>query len=181
MTNLKGKRILVVDDEEDILETVKDILDDVNIDTANNYDDASRKIAKKNYDMAVLDIMGVNGLQLLSEAVNRGIPTVMLTAHAISEETLMKSIKKGAISYLPKESLAELDTFLSELLNAYEKGEPPWKLLFERLGGYFNKRFGKDWKDKNSGFWSEFDKTYLIGRGIGARLQSDPDIIGKGI
>ena len=52
--------------------------------------------------------MGVNGLELLEEAVAKGIPTVMLTAHAVNPETLMASIRKGAISYLPKAKLSEL-------------------------------------------------------------------------
>ena len=100
--------------------------------------------------MAILDIMGVNGLQLLEESVAKGIPTVMLTAHAVNPETLMASIRKGAISYLPKESLADLDELLNELLGAYERGEAPWKLLFEKLGDYFDKRFGPDWKKEHA-------------------------------
>jgi DNA-binding NtrC family response regulator len=102
---LKGKRILAVDDEEDILETIEDILDEVDLDTATDYEGASRKIRENRYDLAILDIMGVNGLKLLEEAVERGIPAVMLTAHAVNPETLMASIRKGAISYLPKETL----------------------------------------------------------------------------
>ena len=100
---LKGKHILAVDDEEDILETIADFLDESYIDTARDYESASQKIKKGRYDLAILDIMGVNGLQLLEEAVDRDIPTVMLTAHAVNRETLMESIQKGAISYLPKE------------------------------------------------------------------------------
>ena len=109
---LKGKSILVVDDEEDILETIEDILDDSTIHTARTYESASEKIAKHSYDLAILDIMGVNGLQLLDECVAKGMPTVMLTAHAVNPDTLMASIRKGAISYLPKESLADLDVDL---------------------------------------------------------------------
>ena len=40
VSNLKGKKILVVDDEQDILETIKDILDEANLDTSDNYQDA---------------------------------------------------------------------------------------------------------------------------------------------
>ena len=139
---LKGLRILAVDDEEDILETIAELLDESTVDTARDYSTASAKLKERRYDLAILDIMGVNGLQLLEEAVEREIPTVMLTAHAISPETLMESIQKGAISYLPKESLVDLDELLNDLLEAYHRGEPPWKLLFEKLGDYFDKRFG---------------------------------------
>lgn len=178
---LKGKRILAVDDEQDILDTIADVLEGADVDRAADYATASRKIRQSRYDLAVLDIMGVNGLKLLEEAVEQGIPTVMLTAHAINPETLMESIRKGAISYLPKETLAELEELLNSLLECYETGRPPWKLLFDRLGGYFDKRFGPDWKAKDPEFWSEFSRTYQIGKGIQERLKHNPRILGKGI
>ena len=77
---IKGKHILAVDDEEDVLETIQDILDGAVVDCAKDYETASEKIRENVYDLAILDIMGVNGLQLLDEAVAKGIPTVMLTA-----------------------------------------------------------------------------------------------------
>ena len=178
---IKGKHILAVDDEEDVLETIQDILDGAVVDCAKDYETASEKIRENVYDLAILDIMGVNGLQLLDEAVAKGIPTVMLTAHAINPETLMTSIRKGAISYLPKETLSELDTLLNELLNANAQGKPPWRLLFDKLGSYFDERFGTGWKEKDKSFWSDFGRTYQIGKGISERLQHDPSILGKGI
>lgn len=178
---IRGKHILAVDDEEDILETIEDILEEARIDRATDYNTASRKIRENRYDLAILDIMGVNGLKLLEETVAKGIPTVMLTAHAISPQTLMESIRKGAISYLPKETLAEIDVLLNTLLQAYERGEPPWKLLFEKLGGYFDKRFGADWQTVDPEFWSEFSRNNQVGKGIQERLRHDPRIRDKGI
>ena len=178
---LKGLHILAVDDEEDILETIVEILDESRVDTAREYQSASQKIKEHKYDLAILDIMGVDGLKLLEEAVTREIPTVMLTAHAISPATLMESIQKGAMSYLPKESLADLDDLLDDLLGAYHSGEPPWKLLFEKLGDFFDKRFGAEWKQKDQEFWSEFSRNYKVGKGIQERLKHDPKIIDKGI
>ena len=178
---LKGIHVLAVDDEEDVLETIVEILDESRVDTAREYQSASQKIKARKYDLAILDIMGVDGLKLLEETVARQIPTVMLTAHAISPETLMESIQKGAISYLPKESLADLDDLLEDLLGAYHRGEPPWKLLFEKLGDFFDKRFGSEWKQKNQEFWSEFSRSYQVGKGIQERLKRDRNIIDKGI
>ena len=178
---LKDLRILAVDDEEDILETIEEILDEAHVDTAGDYQSASQKIKQGRYDLAILDIMGVDGLKLLEEAVERRIPTVMLTAHAISPETLMESIQKGAISYLPKETLADLDDLLNGILGAFRRGEPPWKLLFEKLGDFFDKRFGSGWKEKDQEFWSEFSRSYQIGKGIQERLKHDRKIIDKGI
>ena len=178
---LKGKHILAVDDEEDILETIVELLDGTQVDTARDYESASAKIKKSRYDLVILDIMGVNGLQLLEEAVERQMPAVMLTAHAISPQTLMESIQKGAISYLPKESLVDLDQLLNDLLGAYQRGEPPWKLLFEKLGDYFDTRFGAEWQAKDREFWSKFSRTYQVGKGIQERLKHDKRILDKGI
>jgi len=178
---IKGKHILAVDDEADILETIEDILSNAVVDPASDYETASKKIKENRYDLAILDIMGVNGFKLLDEAVSQGIPTVMLTAHAINPETLMTSIRKGAISFLPKETLSELDELLNQLVGAHEKGEPPWKLLFEKLEGYFNARFGPDWKNKQTEFWTKFSQTYQISEGIKQRLIHDKEIVNKGI
>ncbi len=178
---LRGKRILAVDDETDILETIVDILDEARVDTATDYQSASEKIKSGKYDLAILDIMGVDGLKLLEEAVERRIPAVMLTAHAINPESLMASIRKGAIAYLPKESLADLDDLLEQLLAAYAEGRPPWKLLFEKLGDFFDQRFGSGWKEKDKSFWSEFDRSFQVGRGIQERLKHNQKVLDKGI
>ena len=77
-SNLKGLHILAVDDEPDILETIQDIMDESEVDTAKSYEEALKKIGEGEYDLAILDIMGVDGMQLLLETVNRRIPTVML-------------------------------------------------------------------------------------------------------
>jgi DNA-binding response OmpR family regulator len=176
---LSGKQILAVDDENDILETICDLLDMAAVDCARDFESALAKIEGRSYDLAILDIMGVNGLELLEKTVAKGIPTVMLTAHAINPETLMASIRKGAIAYLPKETLAELDELLNELLAAQAAGKPPWKLLFDRLGDFFDDRFGPQWRQQNQGFWSEFSRTWAVGRGIGERLGHDPKLAGK--
>ena len=178
---LKGKYILAVDDEKDILDTIEDILHDVKLDKAGDYETASEKIRNNTYDYVILDIMGVKGLTLLEEAVERNIPAIMLTAHAMNADTLIESIRKGAISYIPKETLADLDELLAELIQAHEAGEPPWKLLFDRFGDFYDKRFGSDWKENNKDFWDDFSKTFHIGKGIQNRLLKDPDIAGKGI
>ncbi|RJQ60307.1 MAG: response regulator [Desulfobacteraceae bacterium] len=176
---IEGKRILAVDDDSDILEMIEEILDSARVETAGDYEDASAKIRENIYDLAILDIMGVNGLKLLEEAVEMKVPTVMLTAHAVNPETLMESIRRGAIAYLPKEKLSELDALLNDLFGAYVRGEPPWKLLFDRLGDYFDERFGSDWKKNDSAFWEDFSRTFQIGRGIQKRLMRDDRIRSK--
>jgi DNA-binding response OmpR family regulator len=176
---LKGKRILAVDDEKDVLDTIEDALEVARVDKARDYHTAVKKITNNTYDLAILDIMGVDGLKLLEKCVDRNIPAVMLTAHALSAETLLASIRIGAISYLPKEKLASLEEILEELLAAMESGRPTWKLLFDRLGDFFDQTFGSDWKDKDKSFWNEFSRTYHVSKGIQSRLKHDERVISK--
>lgn len=159
---LKGKYVLAVDDEPDVLETIEEILSDSNVETAQDYTTALDKIERENYDLAILDIMGVNGIALLEACVKRNIPAIMLTANSMNPKSLVESIKKGAVSYLSKEHLSEIDELINAMLGARERGKPTWKTLFDRLGGYFDRRFGKNWKDDDPEFWDKFNKTYHI-------------------
>ena len=152
---LKDKVVLVVDDEPDVLETIEEELDMCLVHKATDYDTALQYLLSYTYDIVILDIMGVNGFELLKHAVSRGFTTVMLTAHALSPDSLKKSIKLGAISFLPKEKMAELTSFLEDVVR--DGGRPVWQKLFDRMGGYFNKRFGPDWKEKDR-FFMEFEE-----------------------
>jgi CheY-like chemotaxis protein len=152
---LKDKVVLVVDDEPDVLESVEEELDMCLIHTARDYETALQYLLTHNYDIVILDIMGVNGFDLLKKAVSRGFPTVMLTAHALSPESLKKSIKLGAVSFLPKERISDLQSYLEEVVMG--AGKHLWKRLFDRMGGYFDRKFGPDWKERDR-FFKEFEK-----------------------
>jgi CheY-like chemotaxis protein len=153
---LKDKVILVVDDEPDVLETVADELDMAVVHKARDYDTALQYLLGYTYDVVILDIMGVNGFELLKTAVERGFPALMLTAHALTPEALKKSIRLGAVSFLPKERISDLQEFLEEVVMG--KGKPLWIKFFDRLGGYFNKRFGPDWKERDR-FFKDFEES----------------------
>jgi len=159
-SHLKDKVILVVDDEPDVLETVAEELDMCLVHKAGDYDTALQYLLSYTYDIVILDIMGVRGFELLKNAVSRGFPTVMLTAHALSPESLKKSIKLGAVSFLPKEKTSELTSFLEDVVLG--RGKPVWQKLFDRLGNYFNRRFGPDWKEKDK-FFKEFEEELKEG------------------
>jgi len=70
---LKDKIILVVDDEPDVLDTVEEELDMCMIHKATDYDTALQHLLSYTYDAVVLDIMGVNGFELLKTSVS-GFP-----------------------------------------------------------------------------------------------------------
>ena len=147
---LKDKTVLVVDDEPDVLETVEEELDMCLVHKASDYDTALQYLLSYTYDFVILDIMGVNGFELLKSSVSRGYPTVMFTAHSLSPESLKKSIKLGAVFFLPKEKISELRKYLEDVYTG--GGKPIWKKLFDKMGGYFNDRFGPDWKEKDKFF-----------------------------
>ena len=151
---LKDKVILVVDDEPDIVDTVKEVLDMCTVHTAQDYDTAIQYLLSYTFDIVILDIMGVDGFELLKTSVERGFPTVMLTAHALTPEALKKSIKLGAVSFLPKEKMPELEDFLADVVLG--GGKPVWEKLFDRVGASFNRIFGPDWKQKDA-FFREFE------------------------
>lgn len=153
---LKDKVVLVVDDEVDVTDTVEEVLDMCLIRKANDYDMGRQLLMSYTFDIVILDIMGVNGFDLLKLSVKRGFPTIMLTAYALTPEALEKSIKLGAVSFLPKEKMSELDDFIADVV--LKDGQPVWEKLFDNLGGFFNKHFGPDWKQRND-FFEEFEKS----------------------
>jgi len=161
---IEGLRILAVDDEPDILETIVDVLDGATVDCARSYDEAIGLLAPgesappvdTRYDIAVLDIMGVDGMGLLAETVDKGIPTVMLTAHAMNPETLKASITSGALSYLPKEELTNLAEHITDVLDAIEQGQSTWHRLFTRMGNFFEKAFVPSWQKEDPEFWAYY-------------------------
>ena len=152
---LKDKVVLVVDDEPDILDIVEEELNMCLVRKAADYDTALQYLVSYTFDIVILDIMGVNGFELLKSSVYRGFPSVMLTAHALTPEALKKSIKLGAVSFMPKDKITELRQFLEDVVLG--GGKPVWQKVFDKLGGYFNKRFGPDWKEKDK-FFSEFEE-----------------------
>ncbi|MEJ2715802.1 MAG: response regulator [Deltaproteobacteria bacterium] len=153
---LNGKVVLVVDDEPDVLDTVEETLPMCVVEKAGDFDTALSLLEKNTYDLVILDIMGVRGFELLAHAVTRGFLTVMLTAHAATTESLRKSIKLGAASFLPKEYMADLQEVLEDILVG--KGTRFWwKRSFDRTDEYFGRTFGSDWKEKDA-FFKEFEE-----------------------
>jgi len=152
---LKNKIVLVVDDEKDVLDAIAEMLEMCTVHKVSDYETAIQHLLSYTYDIVVLDIMGVKGFDLLKVAVKRGFPTVMLTAHALTPQSLKKSIKLGAVSFLPKERMSNLVEHLEDVV--LQGGKPAWQKLFEKVGDLFNKRFGPDWKEKDR-FFKEFEE-----------------------
>lgn len=143
---LKGKHILIVDDEPDILQVLKEQLSMCQVVTASTFEEAKRLLESQRFDVAILDIMGVRGYELLEISNQQKIPALMLTAHAFTPDNVVKSLKEGAASYVPKEEISRIEDFLGDIFAAQAKGESPWVSWQKRLPrSYFQTRFGAAW------------------------------------
>jgi DNA-binding NtrC family response regulator len=152
MKILEEKKILVVDDEPDILESVIDLFEPSQIVTAKSFEEARKKIAEESFDLVILDIMGVNGFELLKACRAAKLPAAMLTAHSLTIQSLNSAVRLGALSFLPKEELHRLPELVAEILDELEQGRTHWKKLFQRLGRFFEERLGITWEDDPSKF-----------------------------
>lgn len=154
---LEGKKVLIVDDEPDVLSTLEDLLSMCDISKASDFEEAKNLLEARDFDAAILDIMGVDGYGLLKIAAGRNIPAVMLTAHAFTPDNLVKSVKEGAASYIPKEEIARIAEFLVDVLNAKAESRDPWEAWQRKLPtSYFEKRWGAAWQDTDREFWERF-------------------------
>jgi len=153
---LKGKRILVVDDEPDILETIVEMLAMCAVDTAASFYRATELLNSNAYDYVILDIMGIRGYDLLQAARRRGMPALMLTAHALDKKNFMRSIEQGAAAYIPKESLPELPELLADLIRSQQEGEKGANRWFKKLEPFFNRQFGPGWREDPKDFWNSY-------------------------
>jgi len=152
---LNGKRVLIVDDEPDVLESLEELLPMCYVEKAFSFGEARELLETQHFDIAILDIMGVDGYKLLEIANKREVIAVMLTAHALSVESTVKSFKEGAASYVPKEEMSDISTYLNDILEAKAKGKNVWWRWLDRFGDFYDKKFGMGWKNRDKEFWEE--------------------------
>ena len=152
---LNGKNVLVVDDEPDILDTLEDLLTMCTVTKANHFEAAKKEFEENSFDLAIIDIMGVEGYALLELAVAGDVPAVMLTAHALSSDNLVKSFRGGAASYLPKEEMVNIASFLEDILITQEQGKTAWSRWYDRMSAFLKRRFGPDWHGSDDEFKDE--------------------------
>jgi len=153
---LDGKRILVVDDEPDVLDSLEELLSTCDVVKASSWETAKGHIEQGQFDLVILDIMGVSGYKLLELATGKNMTAVMLTAHALTPGNIVKSYREGAAYFLPKEEMVNITSFLNEILEAKQKGQSTWDNWMNRLAGYCERTFGDKWQDTEKDFWDRF-------------------------
>ena len=153
---LEGKKVLIADDEPDVLETLEELLSMCEVVKASTFEEAEKQLESRYFDFAILDIMGINGYKLLEIAAGKNITVVMLTAHALTPQDTVKSFKEGAASYVPKDEMNNITTFLVDILEAKKKGKSLWWRWMDRMEDYYKAKFGPDWKKDDRDFWDKF-------------------------
>jgi len=118
-------KILIIDDERDNTEIIKDILEDVSYTTmlARGAVEAKAIVATNTFDLILMDVWmpGQDGISLLSEWQSEGLltPVVMMSGHAEPSD-IVRAMKLGAVDFLKK----PLHDFLPILRNIMTRQEP---------------------------------------------------------
>ena len=146
---LDNRKILIVDDDQDILDTLEELLSMSKVVKQKNFEEAANLLNSKRFDIAILDIVGVDGYELLSIANKRNILSVILTTQAFSVEDTGRTLKKGAPLFIPKEKMIEIEIYLNDILEARKEGENVWWRWMDRFDSYNEDRFGIDWKNRS--------------------------------
>ena len=122
MENNKN-HILIVDDDDRIRNLLKDYLSDNNyiVSTAENAEEAKKKITYLKFDIIILDVMmpGQNGYELTKDIKkNFKVPIILLTAKG-EVENRIKGLELGADDYIgkpfePKELLLRIKNIINK-------------------------------------------------------------------
>ncbi len=102
------QRILVIDDELDMLMLMRMIIEDntdYEVETTNNPSEALKMVTENDYDLVITDLKmpGMDGIELFDEfkEIKSDIPVIMITAYG-SLETADEAMKKGVADFITK-------------------------------------------------------------------------------
>jgi two-component system nitrogen regulation response regulator NtrX len=117
-------KILVVDDEQSIRNTLRDILEyeKYEVDEAKDGQEGLKKLMSEHYDLVLCDIKmpKMDGMEVLERAMEAGTESqfIMISAHA-TIETAVDATKKGAFDFIEKPP--DLNRLLLTVRNALDK------------------------------------------------------------
>jgi len=119
-------KILIIDDERSIRNTLQEILEyeKFNIETAADGIEGLEKVKQQSYDIILCDIKmpKMDGMEVLEQVltIRPEATVVMITGHG-SIETAVEAIKKGAYDFISKP--LDLNRLLITIRNALDKTE----------------------------------------------------------
>jgi len=132
---LKGLRVLAVDDEEDVLDTIAEALETATVDRAQDFKTAVKKINEKTYDLAS-SISWVWMGSLCSTRPWKKHPHGDAHGSCAERRDPFWPLFAKAPSPICRKKTGGNRQILNDLLAAQAAGEPTWKLLFEKLGEF---------------------------------------------
>ena len=102
------QRILVIDDELDMLMLLRMIIEDntdYEVETTNNPSEALKLLTEKDYNLVISDLKmpGMDGIELFDELreIKPDVPVIIMTAYG-SLETSEDAMKKGVADFITK-------------------------------------------------------------------------------
>lgn len=147
------KRILIVDDDNSILQSFRDILEEegYEVEVATVGEEAIKKSEKQYFDMALLDIMlpDMKGTELLIKLHGK-VPkmvSIMITGHA-DLENAVTSLNMGANAYIMKPVDAE--TLLGIVKEKFREQQADQEMSEEKVGKWVETRIRKLESDSGS-------------------------------
>ena len=118
-------KILVIDDQQSIRKTLREILEyeSFEVDEAEDGQKGFDMFNKEAYDLILSDIKmpkldGIEFLDKVMASANPDVPIIMISGHG-NIDTAVDAIKKGAYDYIPKP--VDLNRLLVTVRNAMEK------------------------------------------------------------
>ncbi len=117
-------KILIIDDEKAICNTLKEILqyEKYEVDIANDGAEGLKKAKESSYDLVLCDIKmpKMDGIEVLGklQEMNPELPVVMISGHG-TIETAVDAIRKGAYDYISKPP--DLNRLLVTVRNALDR------------------------------------------------------------
>lgn len=104
---VKSRRVLVVDDEENILSLLQEVLGDAGyqVDGASDGFDALNKVKNDGFDVMLVDLRlpKMDGIELLRTAkrIKPGLSVIMMTGD-VNLQSVISSIRHGACDFIAK-------------------------------------------------------------------------------
>src|SRR4030067_1907036 len=117
------KRILVIEDDEEMRALLKDFFleEGFETDSVSNGSEAFRKLVKESFDLVITDIRmpGLTGLDIIPgiKKLQPNVPIIVITAFG-SDEIRLRAMERGATAYLEKPlHFHELRTMIREIIS----------------------------------------------------------------
>jgi len=180
----KKRKILIVEDEAVVRESVRDWLidDGYDVDVAENGDEALEKIKKEEFGVIVLDLKlpGIDGLQVFEQAKEFKPETkgVIITAYP-SKETQEKAKRLGLLDYLAKPfKVEDLEKLITEALGEAERKKIGKKHLWLELGAVSYRLCDRNYECGSCAFAQDIQDRFgtisVIGEDEVAKLKQLP-------